>query len=253
MIKKLFQFVAVFCFLYSFNVYANKISVRADVWCPYNCNPTDENPGYMIEILRKAFGNENIDYQTTAWARAVLDTRDGKFDAIVGASAEDASDFVLSDQMGVSASCFFVKKDKSNFKYTGIDSLNSIKLGVVKDYAYFEKLDSYIKTHIADKNKIDEHFGDQVQKKMIQKLDMGRIDAFVEDANVTGYALKSMPEVKDVVEAGCGDPVKLYIAFSPKDKKKSEELKAKFNTALKKMKDSGELKDILTKYSIKPW
>jgi len=32
---------------------ADTITIRADVWCPYNCEPDSEKPGYMIEIVQK--------------------------------------------------------------------------------------------------------------------------------------------------------------------------------------------------------
>ena len=40
----------------------DKLKVRADLWCPYNCEPKDKSPGYMVEVLQIAFGKENINY-----------------------------------------------------------------------------------------------------------------------------------------------------------------------------------------------
>jgi polar amino acid transport system substrate-binding protein len=227
------------------------VKVRADYWCPYNCNPTDPNPGYMIEILQTAFGKDKVNYETLNWARAILDTREGKFDAIVGAAKDDAPDFIFSIPAGLSKNCFYTK-NTNKFKYTGIESLSTVKLGIVKDYAYFEDLNAYIKKNYSNRNLIDEHYGDEVQDKMLQKLEAGRIDAFVEDPNVTLYVLKKHPEIKDVVEVGCNQIGDLYIAFPPGNPK-SKERAAKVTETMNSMIKNGEMAKILDKYSLKPW
>lgn len=229
----------------------DKLKVRADLWCPYNCEPKDKSPGYMVEVLQIAFGKENINYETMNWARAILDTREGSYDAIIGAAKEDAPDFIFSTPLGASKNCFYTK-NTSKFKYTGIDSLKSVKLGVVKDYAYFEDLNGYIKQNYGYKDKIDEHYGDNVQEKMISKLEAGRIDAFVEDPNVASFVLKKHPEIKDIVDVGCKQIGDLYIAFPPKNpqsKERAEKLSATIDSMIK----SGEMEKLLDKYSLKPW
>jgi polar amino acid transport system substrate-binding protein len=170
---------------------------------------------------------------------------------IVGAAREDAPDFIFSDPIGVAKSCFYTKKD-SKFKYTGIASLNSIKLGVVKDYAYFDDLNAYVKQYYGDRSKIDEHFGDSVQDKMLQKLEAGRLGAFVEDPNVASYVLKKHPEIKDVVEVGCVQIGNLYVALPPKNPKSKDRV-AKINVAIDKLTKSGKLNEILAKYGVKHW
>ena len=44
---------------------ADTISIRGDMWCPVNCDPKAERPGYMIEIAREVFEpkGHKIDYQ----------------------------------------------------------------------------------------------------------------------------------------------------------------------------------------------
>lgn len=46
-------------------VQADVVTLRADQWCPYNCVPGSDRPGYMIEIAREVFGRagHQIDYQ----------------------------------------------------------------------------------------------------------------------------------------------------------------------------------------------
>ena len=42
----------VMCVLCPTFVYADVISIRADPWCPYNCDPKDERSGFMVEIAK---------------------------------------------------------------------------------------------------------------------------------------------------------------------------------------------------------
>lgn len=35
--------------------YADVITLVADEWCPYNCTPDTDHPGFMIEIAQYAF------------------------------------------------------------------------------------------------------------------------------------------------------------------------------------------------------
>ena len=39
--------------LISFTCLADEISLRADLWCPYTCDPQAKNPGFMIEIAKE--------------------------------------------------------------------------------------------------------------------------------------------------------------------------------------------------------
>jgi polar amino acid transport system substrate-binding protein len=249
-IQKIF-YISIFIILKS-NAYSSEpIHVRADYWCPYNCSPSDINQGYMIEILQKAFGEENIKYETMNWARAVTETREGGFDAIIGAAKEDAPDFIFSDILGKSQNCYYTF-GKKVFKYTGIDSLKLIRLGIVKDYSYYEELNTHIKNNLADKTKIDETFGDYVLEKMIGKARNGEIDVFVEDPNVVNFYLKKHYDIKELKNAGCSPLENVYIAFSPK-KKNSEERVEILNKTIKKMIKNGEMKKLLKKYSIPIW
>ena len=54
--------------------FSDTISMRADVWCPYNCDPSSKDLGLAIEIAEYAFAKKGhkIDYQIFPWPRTVI-------------------------------------------------------------------------------------------------------------------------------------------------------------------------------------
>ena len=230
----------------------NDITVRADFWCPYNCHAHDDKPGYMIEILQKTFGKEHIKYEELNWARAVKETKEGTWDALVGAAKVDAPDFYFPEStMGIATNCFYVKPE-TKWHFTGIFSLNSVSLGIIRDYTYFEDLGNYIKLNSGNNNKVQVHFGNDALLTMIQKLETNRIMALVEDPNVIAQAYTYHPNLYKMKEVGCfvGDP--LYVAFPPINPK-SKERAEKLNKQMIKMENNGEMAELLKKYGVKPW
>jgi polar amino acid transport system substrate-binding protein len=61
--------------------------MRADTWCPFNCEPGAKDPGIFIEIAEYAFSKKGhkIDYKTLSWGRAVAEVAAGHINAAVAA------------------------------------------------------------------------------------------------------------------------------------------------------------------------
>ncbi|KAB8029763.1 substrate-binding periplasmic protein [Fluviispira multicolorata] len=228
-----------------------ELNVLGDYWCPYNCNPNDKKPGYMIEILQKSFGKEHINYELINWARAISETRKGSNEILVGATKEDAPDFIFSSPLGVTDNCYYAQK-KFKFKFNGLNSLNNVTLGIIKDYSYYTALNQYIKKNLSNKSKIEEHFGENVQERMLLKLMSNRLDVIVEDSYVIDYILKKHPEIHEIEKVKCIEVGNIFIAFSPKNPESTQRVKH-LNSQIKEMIKKGEMLNILKRYSIRPW
>lgn len=249
MLKKLLVLLLVLVSCVSFA--GEKISVRADVWMPYNGEPGSDRPGYGIEILQTIFASHSIeiDYQTMPWNRAVADAREGKFDCLVGAGVRDAEGFVFpSEKMGVMAANLFVKAG-SAVKYEGLESLKKLKVGVIADYSYNVELDKYVAEFKADEQKFFVATGDDALDKLAKMVVAGRIDAFIENPLVV--AQNSWKA--DVVSAGQIESMDdLFVAFSPV-KETAKKYADLYDAGIKELRASGKLKEILTKYEISDW
>lgn len=233
---------------------AATISIVADEWCPYNCAPGSEKPGYMIEIAQKVLGEagHTIDYRNMPWSRAIEEARRGKFDAIVGAARGDATDFVFpAARLGVSANVLMVKAGNP-WRYTDMASLEAVSLGTIRDYSYGDELDAYVGAHEKDPKRVQVASGDTALETNFKKLEAGRIDVLVEDRNVVEYHLAGSGQSAAFGAAGDLGEDDLFIAFSPANPNASEYAKL-LGEGVQKLRASGELAAILAKYGLKDW
>lgn len=253
MLKKVFITVIGLTSWYS---KGDAIRLRADFWCPFNCEPKGAKPGYMIEVADLAFkaAGHTVDYETLPWARAVSDTREGKFEGVVGAARGDAEDFVFpKESLGRARSCFFTKKSGS-WKYEGLPSLSKVVLGAIKDYSYSEDLDKYIADNAKDKKKVDVVAGNTPLDSNLKKLEKDRIGTLVEEESVLfNFMATAKMDVSTVKNVGCVKDDEIYIAFTPKDKAKSERYAKIIGDQVTKMRKDGSLSKLLEKYGLKDW
>lgn len=235
-------------------VRADVISLRADNWCPYNCAPGSDKPGYLIEIAQRVFreAGHTVDYQKINWARAISETRKGKFNAIVGAAKSDAEDFVFPEEsMGFAIGCFYTKPGME-WKYENPESLAKLKIGVIKDYSYSATMDAYITKHRQDTSRVEVVAGEDALLLNLKKLKMGRITAIFENDYVMNYTLSAHKGEFDVKQSGCIDNDPIYIAFSPNHPQSRAYAKL-LSTGVASLRKSGALKEILARYGLNNW
>lgn len=234
---------------------AETITIVADNWCPYNCDPADEHPGFMIEIAKKAFEKHGIDigYSLKPWTRAIEDARAGQHTAIVGAAHSDAPDFVFpSTPQGMMIDGFYTKQD-SPWRYEGPESLEKISIGAITGYSYDDLLDAYIQKNKSDLRRVQLVSGDNPLEINIKKLMLGRIGALVEDVNVMSLRLKGSAEENLIHLVGQMPPSpsqSLFVAFSPA-KPKAKTYAEILSKETESMRQSGELDAILSHYGLK--
>ncbi len=249
--------VLMVCFLGLFPevVVAKKITIAADPWCPYTCTDIENKPGFMIEVTRAILEKRGyeIDYQIINWARAILSAREGKFDAIVGATLEDAPDFLYPEiPQGSSEVCVFLKSGVS-WSYREPKDFGKIKIGVIKDYAYNSTVDKYVKENLKS-GKLTVLTGEnEVLKRLYSMLEVGRIQAIIENKNVFQYssALNKW-KASQVSPAYCFKPQGVYTAFSPKSFEAGK-LKGFLSEGMIELKKTGEWEKILKKYSMEKY
>jgi polar amino acid transport system substrate-binding protein len=230
------------------------ITLVADQWCPYNCEPNSDRPGFMIEIAEYAFGEAGFEvaYLNVPWARAINDTRLGEYDGLVGAGREETPDFIFPEHpLGVAAHTFYTPRD-SLWRYSGISSLKNVVLGVIKDYSYGDLYQSYIVHNEDNPRRVQVVAGETGLDKNLRKLQAGRISALVEDRNVLQFHLLQTKGYKDITEAGLAYREEVYIAFSP-SLERSAVYADILSRALPKLRASGKLEEILMKYGIEDW
>lgn len=227
------------------------ISLRADYWFPFNGRPDDKQPGFVVELAREIFreAGYSINYDILPWSRAISSVRAAKFDALVGAFKSDVPDFIFPDnEQGLSKTIFMVKKD-SKWRYDGLSSLAQIRLGAVQDYGYGTALDNYIQSNKYNANLVDLISGQEVIKRNLNRLKMGRIDAIIDVEAVLKHTIKAEGWSEYFIKAGIASEDKVYIAFSPNNPKSKMYAKI-LSEGMLKLRHSGRYKTILEQYEI---
>jgi polar amino acid transport system substrate-binding protein len=234
------------------------ITITADEWCPYNCGEGDENPGYMVEIVRAALGKSGIDvvYKVMPWSQAIEKTRAGEYEALVGAARGDAPDFLFPDVLqGISINQIWVRKD-SAMEYKNLNSLNGLKLGIIEDYSYGKKVDPYLKKRISKGgDDIKVISSENATESNISELVAGNLDVILEDKNVVEYyfASRNLPmalkAVGNSVDIQDYEDTFIYVAFGPGNPKAKEYAKL-LTKGVQEMRRNGELNAILAKYNV---
>lgn len=226
------------------------LRLRADAWCPYNCQPGAEKPGYMVEITQRVFV-DGVDYQLMPWSRAVEEARSARIDAVAGATAEDAEGLVFGkESIGITTNVIITRRGEK-WRYAGPQSLEGKRLAAVLDYSYNEALDTYIQAHAADSSRLELAAGEDVTDQNLKKLLAGRVDAVVEDMNVAEFALaaQAMDGLVEIQAIAGGTP--LYVAFAPGGESAAHA--EKLDAGIVALRKSGELSRILARYGLGDW
>lgn len=228
------------------------MTLVADQWCPLNCVPNSQQPGYAIEIAKEIYEplGHTVIYSNLSWDRAIKEVKSGRHTGIIAATPFDLPQgFFPNEALGSYSNYFFVRGG-FDWAYTNIESLTQIKLGVAQGYDYGKALNTYIKDNPKFVTRIG---GNQIPLRGLRMLIEGRIDVFLEDKNVIHYMAKKHNLNRQIKIAGQeGTPTKIYIGFSPKltNSRKYAQLMSK---GIKELRSSGRLQTILNKYGLQDW
>ena len=244
--KILWLLVATLSLAIALPLSAETLTIVADEWCPYNCEPGGDTPGFGIEAATQIFGAADIQVEYVLmddWDQSIEKAREGKYNAIIGANKGDAPDFIFpSEALANPSYCFFVRKDDS-WTYQGPDSLKERQIAVIEAYDYGCK-------EIAENT-----FGNVTRLESletgVEALLGGKVDTFLEDEYVFQLFEYKNHIAGETREAGNLEADQAYIAFSPAHPR-SAEFAEILSKGIAAMKSSGEWKALLQKYGIAP-
>lgn len=232
-----------------------EITIAADFWCPFNCQPNSSHPGYMIEIAQRVFSQHNIKvtYQIIPWSRALKLCRAGHITAVVGGYKSDAPDFIYPENEQGSIGFSFFNLAENRWTYQGEKSLEPLLLAIAYDYVYSAELGQYIKKYQSDNEKIHISYGDQPLKENMQLLTQGLVDVLVETEPVFWYASQQVNSQALFRQAGqVQQAIPAFIAFSPKQVAAKRYARL-LSQGMEQLRASGELAEILAKYGLTDW
>lgn len=234
---------------------SNVITLVADDWCPYNCSPASDHPGYVIELAKEIFekAGYQLKYEYVPWARVVQGIEEGTYDGAVGAARGDIPSAVFPDEeQGSVLNSLFVRKGET-WQYTGLDSFKKIRLGVIGGYYYSDEINAYLDAN-ANSSTIDVARGEDAVAQCLKKLLENDIDVYIEDPNVAYYTANQigLDKEKLALAGTIGDPLSIYIAFSAK-KTEAKHWAEILSNGMKELRANGRLAEIMQRYGMKDW
>jgi polar amino acid transport system substrate-binding protein len=229
------------------------ITVVADAWCPYNCEPSSHDSGIMVDIMRQVFKEQGYDvsYRMMPWSEALESTRIGHADAVIGVSPEEAKSLILAaEPIGQNKTCLYTRADDP-YLYRPGSSLQGRRLGVTLGYMYGGALDQFIEANRTQYELVQFVGGRKPLLNNYRKLTDRRIDTLVENFLVMEFNAKKYG-FQDIRIAGCEEPSSLHVAFSPK-RPDSGRLAEMVNDGLRSLRKGGRLKELLARYGTADW
>lgn len=243
------RLITIFCFVLTFvsSVSGESLIFVADKWDPINSEPQSDKPGFVIELLHEIYtsAGHQFEYRVVPWPRAVKWTSQGKFNAVISATKDNAKQLLLSKEpFGILENDFFTGAS-NRWRYRDIDSLKTEKVGVILGYHY-GKIESYLH---ANKNTDAVQYvgGNTPLINNFRKLFLGRITVLVDWEPVVNHTAALNGWSSKIRHAGkSGNKTPLLLGFT----KGREDLMNIWDRGLQRSKQNGIYKEILEKYNL---
>jgi len=200
---------------------------------------TGEAPGIHVEILQAAFAEAGLDFKYSffPWKRAYSMAAKGRLDGLCSCSYRQDREpfFWFSEEIdSTSVGIITLKRNEKAFK--SLAELHHLEVGVVRGYNLENELKEEGITYFSANN----------ENQLLAMLVERRIDAifsFEKPIRYYARAIKSRPKLAFSIFRV--SPV--YVCFSKK-RQRSFEVMARFNQALRGIKRSGKIEEIINKY-----
>lgn len=239
--KKLFLFSLILCSVLIFS--QTKIRITNGEWEPYLSEHSHEY-GLGSHIVTEAFKLEGIEIEWGffPWVRSFETAKWGEWDATAlwWPSPDYEGDFLTSDQVIPTSTVFFHMKDY-DFDWNTVEDLAGKDIGFTRGYDYGPDFMEALKNgqiSVKEASTDENNF-----KKLLAK----RIDIFPNDPVVGSAQIRHTftPEEVNLFTYHEKPLVETYLhLLISKKSPNAEYFLEKFNSGLKKLKDSGRLDEM---------
>ncbi|SLM31964.1 putative ABC-type amino acid transport/signal transduction systems, periplasmic component/domain [Desulfamplus magnetovallimortis] len=227
------------------NISANE-TVRLAIgdWAPYT-SETDPDGKLLEEVVTEAFKAEGIDveYAYYPWKRSYVNVEKGKYDGTFpwNKTEERENEFYFHKESLIKDPGVYFHLKSKDFDWNTIEDLKKYKVGVTIGYKQEE---TYKEHGIVADTVPDEQMN-------FKKMLVGRIDVY-QTSKVVGYATINKLFPPEEAKLFTNHPKAVeeseyYILFSKKTPN-GQHFADKFDSGLKKIKESGLYDKILVKY-----
>jgi polar amino acid transport system substrate-binding protein len=226
------------------------VRLCADQWMPYNGDPAEARPGYVVELARTIYKAQGmaVDYTVVPWEEALAAVGEGRMHGAIGAGETECEGLTMpAEPVGQATMCLMTLAG-SGWGYDNVASLRKVRLGVIEGYEYWPALDAYI----AKGAGIVVATGEDPLGDLMAKLQAAEIDVLAENEPVLLWYLRSHEADRSkfrVVYKHVAEPV--YVVFAPNDE--GRRLASIFDEGMRALRASGDLERLLRRYGMIDW
>lgn len=227
------------------------VRLAVDEWCPLICVDNGKViNGFLVETLTQAMQlhGYKVEFVLHLDSRAINEMKGSALQgSIVGPRDHDLK---VSDAVGYTRECFYTLSD-SQWTYTGVDSLDTVSLGISDDFSFeMPELDQHIEKNRRNHQRIDIAHGDHASVINFNKLLGMRFQVLAEDEAVMAMLIDKMQARNKVRLAGCaGKPVPFFIGFFQENAHSDDYVRA-LNTGMKQLATNGQLAALRLRYNL---
>lgn len=253
MLHAILKFVTVLTFIFACQLdAANKevIKFAAIDWCPQLCGE-QKDQGYIIELIKKIYpaSEYQLEIDFFPWSRAIKVVRSGQYHALLSPAKYEAPGLRYPvNPAGFQQMCFFVLRE-NNWRYTGVQSLASLRIGIAADTS-IEELNQYFLENEAQFQV--QPYLERYVAQHVNKLLKHRVDTFIFTRNTTVLELSKLNLDDKITIAGCVKSEMVFVAFSshPDVEKQISNYLAIYDAEYPSLVDSGWIQSLYNKYNI---
>ncbi|MFP4364679.1 MAG: substrate-binding periplasmic protein [Spirochaetia bacterium] len=241
--NKIFKLIVVLLFTGCVFLSAQEITLATGEWPPYT-GESLENHGFFTEIVNAVFEEMGVDYTLVfvPWARAESLVESGRAWAAFPYSVteERQARFNFSNSVTTSESKFFYYENAPIADYEGLDSLEGFRLAGVRGYFYESAFnEAGLQVQYVDN-----------QELAFNLLHAGRAELFPIN-EIVGWQYIQEAYPNSIQNFGTLDSPYSSNSLSmmvSRDYPDTDEILQRFNQALRRMIDRGEVQAILDRY-----
>ncbi|MCK6262879.1 transporter substrate-binding domain-containing protein [Vibrio sp. ZSDE26] len=230
------------CFISFSSLASNKVIFATQaIWPPYVFN--NPNSGLAVDIVKAAYESQgyHLDLQVKPWLRALKEVNTKHKDALISIWWADSRTENLAFSVPyLLVQLKFIVLKENKFHYSGLSSLNGMKVGVIEDHGYDTEF-----TQSTDFRRIAE----PNLETNIRKLKAKRVDTILADERAARYTIKTLGlDIDDFHFVDLSliiKPIHLAISKQHPDK---DRLLVTFMIGLHTIKQNGIYDSLLEKY-----
>ncbi|WP_197431070.1 substrate-binding periplasmic protein [Aliiruegeria sabulilitoris] len=229
---------------------ADTIELRGDQWCPFNCQPGSERPGFMVEIAREALAlyGHTVNYEIMNWARSLEYVHSGRINGVIGTDKDESPDLVFGPPIGTYQEAVAFRAGEAR-QIDSTETIEGQRVGAIKGYEYISVIADYMDQNSSSSELVQTLSGDTALEQNLRKLLARRVDLVPEERSVLAYTLSTLSITSDVEIALDPEISDLFIAFSP-ELENSETYATQLASGLEQLRASGRVAEIMSLYGL---